>query len=166
MILDVHLVAGLGVRRVPPPHSARLVLLLPPVHHVARAHREEGHNDKGASSEANYERHIEIRRRVGRDRFDGDGGFRLHSDAEGGRGGVGGAEARGERGPDRRSCGGGGHGDGGGDEHAGGGDADRDERLVDARGGGNLLLQARLVVVRVVADAAAGRQREHDRSRR
>eukprot|EP00964_Phaeocystis_antarctica_P006122 scaffold3340_cov63-Phaeocystis_antarctica.AAC.2 len=95
-----------------------------------------------------------------------DGGHLFDRDAQHGGGVGGGAEGGGERGLHRISSRGGGHSDGGGDAHAGGGHKDRDERLVDARGVGNLLLQARLVVVREVADAAAGRQREHDRPHR
>ena len=78
---------------------------------------------------------------------------------------VGRAEGGGERGLHLVGSLRGGHGDTGGDEHAGGGDADRDERRVDARGVGDLLLQARLLVVQVVTAAAAGSQREHDRLR-
>eukprot|EP00964_Phaeocystis_antarctica_P150419 scaffold117829_cov47-Phaeocystis_antarctica.AAC.2 len=102
----------------------------------------------------------------GRARLDGDGRHLLDRNAQRGGGGGGGAEFAGviKRGLHRGGGGGGGHGDGGGDEHAARGDGDRDERLVDAGGGGDLLLQAR--GVRVVADAAAGREREHHRLRR
>eukprot|EP00964_Phaeocystis_antarctica_P081798 scaffold51202_cov65-Phaeocystis_antarctica.AAC.10 len=98
------------------------------------------------------------------------GGHLLDREAQHGGGGGGSAKGGGERGLHLISCShGGGHGDGRGDAHAGGargGHADRDERLVDGRGFDNLLLQFRLVVVREVADAAAGRQREHDRPHR
>ena len=146
------LVADLGVRGG---DSARPVLLLLPAHHDARTRREEDHEDERANSDANDERYTEIGRRVGADDF--DNGLLFDRDAQRGGGGVGGAEAGGERGLHLVSSLGGGHGDGGGDEHAGGGDADRDERLVDASNDGDLLLPTRLVAVRVVADAAAGR---------
>eukprot|EP00964_Phaeocystis_antarctica_P060363 scaffold36000_cov60-Phaeocystis_antarctica.AAC.5 len=93
-----------------------------------------------------------------------DGRRRQYRDAQRGGGGGGGAEGGGERGLHRCEVGGGGegggHGDGGGDEHAGGGHTDRDERRVDTGGGGDVLLQGR--GVRIVTDAAAGRQREHN----
>ena len=68
---------------------------------------------------------------------------------------VGRAEGGGERGLHLVGSLRGGHGDTGGDEHAGGGDADRDERRVDARGVGDLLLPARPSPLRAAATALA-----------
>eukprot|EP00964_Phaeocystis_antarctica_P028737 scaffold16214_cov73-Phaeocystis_antarctica.AAC.13 len=101
------------------------------------------------------------RRRLSED--DSDGGHLLDHDAQRGGGDVGGAEGGGKQALHHIRSRGGGYGDGGGDAHASGEHADRDERFVDARGVGDLLLQARLVVVREVADATRGRQREYDR---
>merc|ERR1719345_516175 len=78
----------------------------------------------------------------------GHGGGRLNIDFERfTHSGGGGAEGGGDLALYRRRGGAGGQGDGDGDDHACGGDDDRDARLVDARGGGVLLLQARLGVV-------------------
>eukprot|EP00964_Phaeocystis_antarctica_P084102 scaffold52955_cov45-Phaeocystis_antarctica.AAC.3 len=142
------------------------VLLLPPLHHDARTRREETNDKRASNGDANDEWHVQVVGRVGQGRLDSDSGHLLNRDAQRDGGVADGAEGGGERGLHLVGSLGGGHGDAGGDAHAGGGHADRDERLVDARGVSNLLLQARLVVARVVADAAAGSQREHDRLRR
>eukprot|EP00964_Phaeocystis_antarctica_P066470 scaffold40165_cov60-Phaeocystis_antarctica.AAC.8 len=106
--------------------------------------------------------------RGGRERGGGrrDSGHRLDCDAQRG-GGVGSsAEAGGERGLHRASSRGGGDGDGGGDEHAAGSDGEGDGRGVDSGGGGDQAAERGLLGCVKIGHAAAGRQREHDRSRR